>query len=132
MRLWFCTLIFAASLMADYTAQPVDPKIVSGKIKIIDIRTPDEWRETGILKGAIPIMFFDEQGNYDLPKFITQLDKRVKKGEKFALICRTGSRTQILGNHLGRQMGYNVIDLQGGMMSALRQKIPTEPYKPKP
>jgi rhodanese-related sulfurtransferase len=77
-------------------------------------------------------MFFDEQGNYNLETFIPQLNKYVKKGEKFALICRTGIRTQVLGSHLGKQMGYNVIDLQGGIMYAISKKLPTEPYKPKP
>ena len=132
MRLWLLSLLMSSTLMAEYTVQPIDQKLLDSKIKIIDIRTPGEWKETGIVKGSIPIMFFDEQGNYDLQKFTTQLDKKIKKGEKFALICRSGSRTQILGSHLGKQMGYNVLDLKGGIMYAITQKIPLEPYKPKP
>lgn len=133
MRLAFFSLLLAfTTLSAEYIRQPIDQKLLDSKIKIIDIRTPGEWKETGIIKGSVPIMFFDEQGNYDLEKFITQLNKQVKKGEKFALICRTGSRTQVVGSHLGKQMGYNVIDLQGGIMSAITQKLPIEPYKPKP
>ncbi len=133
MRLAFLSLVLAfTTLTAEYIRQPIDQKLLDSKIKIIDIRTPGEWKETGIIKGSIPIMFFDEQGNYNLETFIPQLNKYVKKGEKFALICRTGSRTQVLGSHLGKQMGYNVIDLQGGIMYAISKKLPTEPYKPKP
>lgn len=133
MRLALIALLLTiTTLSAEYVRQPIDQKLLDSKIKIIDIRTPGEWKETGIIKGSIPIMFFDEQGNYNLETFIPQLNKYVKKGEKFALICRTGSRTQVLGSHLGKQMGYNVIDLQGGIMYAISKKLPTEPYKPKP
>jgi rhodanese-related sulfurtransferase len=133
MRFVFLSLfIIFTALSADYIRQPLDQKLIDSKIKIIDIRTPGEWKETGIIKGSIPIMFFDEQGNYDLEKFITQLNSKMKKGEKIALICRTGSRTQVVGSHLGKQMGYNIIDLEGGITYAIGKKLPIEPYKPKP
>ncbi|HLD24104.1 MAG TPA: rhodanese-like domain-containing protein [Sulfuricurvum sp.] len=125
-------LMFATTLMADYIAQPIDQKLIDSKIKIIDIRTPNEWKTTGLIKGSHPIMFFDEQGNYNVETFLGKLNKVVKKGEKFALICNSGNRTQIVGNFLGKQQGYNVIDLQGGIQYAIGKKIPLEPYKPKP
>jgi len=130
---WFLSLsLIATSLLAEYTAQPIDQKLVESKIKIIDIRTPNEWKTTGLVKGSIPIMFFDEQGNYNTEVFLGKLNKVVKKEEKFALICNSGSRTQTVGTFLGKQLGYNVIDLQGGIQYAIGKKIPLEPYKPKP
>lgn len=129
---WALSLLFLVSaLIADYTAQPIDQKLLDSKIKIIDIRTPAEWVHTGIVKDSIPIMFFDERGNYNLETFLSELNKHIKPAERFALICNTGSRTKILGTHLGQQMGYNVIDLAGGIQYAMRKKIPLEPYKPK-
>lgn len=133
MRLAFISLLLAmTTLSAEYIRQPIDQKLVDSKIKIIDIRTPDEWKTTGLVKGSVPIMFFDGQGNYDLNAFVGKLNKVVKKGEKFALICNSGNRTQVLGSYLGKQMDYNVIDLQGGIQYAIQKKIPLEPYKPKP
>ncbi|MDP3266404.1 MAG: rhodanese-like domain-containing protein [Sulfuricurvum sp.] len=129
---WVLSLLLLANvLMADYTAQSIDQKLVNSKIKIIDIRTPGEWMHTGIVKGSIPIMFFDERGNYDLDAFLGELNKNIKPGERFALICDTGSRTKILGVPLGQEMGYNVIDLKGGIQYAIAKKIPLEVYKPK-
>ena len=129
---WILSLLFlATTLMADYTAQPIDQKLLDSKIKIIDIRTPGEWVHTGIVKGSIPIMFFDERGNYNLEVFLDELNKNIKLGERFALICDTGSRTKILGMPLGQEMGYNVIDLKGGIQYAIAKKIPLEAYKPK-
>jgi hypothetical protein len=77
-------------------------------------------------------MFFNEQGNYDMDAFLSELNKKIKKGEQFALICNSGSRSKMLGNYLGNTMQYNVIDLQGGIQYAIMKKIPLEPYKPKP
>jgi rhodanese-related sulfurtransferase len=133
MNKWLLSLLLATTaLMADYTAQPIDQKLLDSKIKIIDIRTPSEWKTTGLIKGSIPIMFIDEKGNYDLNDFLSQLNKKVPKDERFALICNSGSRSKMLGTHLGQKMGYNVIDLQGGIQYAIAKKIPIEPYKPKP
>ncbi|HEX5623586.1 MAG TPA: rhodanese-like domain-containing protein [Sulfuricurvum sp.] len=125
----FSLLLLANTAMADYKAQNIDQKLLDTKIKIIDIRTPAEWQTTGLVKGSIPIMFFDERGNYNLEAFLGELHKSIKKGERFALICNSGSRSQILGTHLGQKMGYNVIDLQGGIQYAIAKKIPLVPYK---
>jgi len=133
MRLALLSLLITLStLSADYIRQPIDQKLVDSKIKIIDIRTPGEWKTTGVVKGSIPIMFFDEQGNYNLESFLAELNKKVKKNERFAIICNSGNRSQVLGTYLGRQMGYNVVDLQGGIQYAIVKKIKLEPYQPKP
>lgn len=76
-------------------------------------------------------MFFDERGNYNLDVFLDELHKNIKPGERFALICDTGNRTKIVGIPLGQEMGYNVIDLKGGIQYAIAKKIPLEPYQPK-
>lgn len=132
MRLWLYSFLLLGTLLsADYIRQPIDQKLVNSKIKIIDIRTPGEWKTTGLVKGSVPIMFFDEQGNYNVEAFLGELNKHVKKNEKFALICNSGSRTQVVGGFLGKQLGYNVIDLQGGIQYAIQKKITMEPYKPK-
>jgi rhodanese-related sulfurtransferase len=133
MRLALLSLLLTfTTLFADYTAQPIDQKLIDSKIKIIDIRTPGEWKETGLIKGAIPIMFFDEKGNYNMEAFTQELNKYVKKNEKFAIMCHSGNRSKTVGMFLGKQAGYNVIDLQGGIVYAISKNMPLEPYKPKP
>lgn len=128
---WLLALsLIVTSLLADYTDQPVDQKLINSKIKIIDIRTLGEWKTTGLVKGSIPIMFFDEQGNYNMESFLAELNKKVKKNEQFALICNSGNRSRTLGSYLGNQLGYNVINLQGGIQSAIGKKLPLEPFKP--
>ena len=124
-RIVFGLLLLATSLFAELKQEWATEKFLQKNIKVIDIRTPAEWRETGIVKGSYPIMFFDKQGNYDVPKFLKALDKVVKKDEQFALICRVGSRTGMVSDFLANKMGYKVINLKGGIM-----KLFSEGYKP--
>ena len=111
--------------MAELQQVWVTPAFVEKGIKIIDIRTPAEWRESGIVKGAYTITFFDEKGNFNVDAFVKQLNQVVKKNEPFALICHTGSRTTMVSDFLANKLGYRVINLKGGMM-----KLTQEGYKP--
>ena len=122
-------LLTFTSLIAELQTVWVTPKFLNNKMKIIDIRTPSEWKETGIVKGAYPIMFFNERGNFNAEKFVAQLNKVVKKGEKFALICRTGSRTTMVSQFLANKLGYNVVNLKGGMMKLIQEGYRPVRYK---
>jgi len=105
------------------------PAFIKRSIKIIDIRTPLEWKETGIIKNSYTIMFFDEEGNFNVENFLSQLKKVVKKDEQFALICRVGSRTGLVGQFLSEKLGYNVVNLKGGIMMMIQEGYKTVPYK---
>ncbi len=128
-KIFLILIVSVVSLFAEVKDAFPSLELMNSKTKIIDIRTPGEWRETGLLKGAIPITFFDEQGNYDVDAFLKKLNTYVKPGEEFALICRTGSRTRMVSNFLDTKMGYHVINLKGGILYAIGEKLPIEPYK---
>jgi len=124
-KIIFGLLLLATSLFAELKQEWATQGFLNKNIKIIDIRTPAEWRETGIVKGSKTIMFFDEQGNYNIPAFLKALDKVVKKDEQFALICRVGSRSGMVSDFLANKLGYRVINLKGGIM-----KLISEGYRP--
>ncbi|WP_373034721.1 rhodanese-like domain-containing protein [Sulfurimonas sp.] len=120
----FLNAILVASMTNEYPSQ----KILSSNIPIVDIRTPPEWKETGIVKGAVTIMFFDETGGYDVQKFLNELNNKVDTKKPFALICRTGSRTIIVADFLSKQLGYDVINLLGGIEFLKARNLPVVPY----
>ncbi len=128
-KIVFGLLITATSLMAELQNIWVTKDFLKKDIKIIDIRTPGEWKETGIVKGAYTIMFFDEKGKFNVEDFLAKLNKIVKKDEQFALICRTGSRTAEIAKFLSSELGYNVINLGGGMMKLKHEGHKPVPYK---
>jgi len=127
--LWLLLLLGATLLHAELKQQYADRQLIDSGTPIVDIRTPGEWKNTGLLKGAIPIMFFDERGGYDLQGFLNTLNAKVDTKKEFALICNSGNRTKILSTYLSEKLGYKVIDLKGGMLYAIGKKLPLESYK---
>lgn len=77
-------------------------------IKIIDVRHPEEWKETGVIKGSIKSEAFVKTGRLRR-EFIEELAETVDKDEPVILICRTGNRTNILSEGLSEQFGYSKI-----------------------
>ncbi|MBD3807659.1 MAG: rhodanese-like domain-containing protein [Epsilonproteobacteria bacterium] len=126
-KIFFGFLAMAAMANADITNVPVSKAFLGRNIKIIDIRTPAEWASTGIIKGAYPIMFFDEKGEAKETAFRVKLNKIIKKNEKFAIICRTGARTAVVAKILDSD--YDVINLQGGMVKLMQEGYKPVPYK---
>jgi len=128
----FLTLLFlSVSLFAELKNEYLSQELLNANIPIVDIRTPGEWKETGILKGAIPIMFFHPNGSYDARGFLQELNAKVDTKKPFALICHTGNRTSMIAPWLSEQFGYNIINLKGGMEYATKKlKLKTVPYRP--
>jgi len=122
-------MVFATFLFAELRHVEVNPEFVKSGMKIIDIRTSPEWRETGIVENSVPITFFFFLGRYDAQAFLAQLDKHVKKDREFALICRTGNRTVAVSDFLSKQ-GYKVVNLKGGIVKLMKQGYMPEKYQP--
>jgi len=122
-------LLLSPLLHAEYKLQPFSESLIQKHIPIVDIRTVGEWKESGIIKGAIPIQFFNEKGQYNIPEFLKALNAHVDTKKPFALICHTGSRTKMVAQFLSDELKYNVIDIQGGMEAASKQHAPIVPYK---
>ena len=81
---------------------------------IIDIRTPEEWVETGTITGAKRIMFFNQQRKPVVAQFMVEFEKLViSKDQPFILVCRSGSRTNAVTNFLDKKLGYS----QGGHLA---------------
>lgn len=122
------SVFFITTLFGEVINQYPSQALIDSKIKIIDIRTFQEWKETGLLEGAIPLTFFDINGKYNIPLFMRTLHTYVKEGEKFALICHVGSRTAMLAEFLDTEYKMPVINLLGGMEYAKKAGLKFTPY----
>ena len=127
-KIIFICLFLLASLNAKVINKSPSMEIINSNTPIVDIRTPQEWRDTGILKGAIPIMFFDRNGKFDVNKFLKELNAKVDTKKPFAIICRTGHRTGMVSEFLSKELGYDVINLKGGMVYAQSKNLPIVKY----
>lgn len=93
-------------------------------IKLIDVRHPEEWKETGVIKGSILMESFEKSGKLRRA-FIEELAGTVKKDEPFIMICRTGNRTNLLSEGLSEQFGYtNIHNVTRGIVDWIGQGNP--------
>lgn len=86
----------------------------AGKLTLIDIRQPEEWRQTGVAKGAKGISMRHPQGPSG---FLQELTAAVggDKNAPIGLICRTGNRTTAMQKAL-RDVGFTqVFNVKEGM-----------------
>ena len=121
-------LIVTTYLFGDLTHEYPSKKMLDSKIPIVDIRTPAEWVETGIVKDSINIMFWDERGSHNVEAFLTELNKKVNTKKPFAIICRTGSRTRLVADYLVKELNYDVVNILGGIVYFKAMKLKTVPY----
>lgn len=89
----------------------------AGKLVLVDIRTPEEWADTGVPEGAIKL---DMTGSgFEVRLAALKLDH---PGKPIALICRTGSRTSTLQKKLVGRGWTNLVDVRGGLLGNPRDK----------
>lgn len=100
----------AASILS---AENAHQRAMAGDILLLDIRTPQEWAETGSGQGAHRLDMRRDD-------FMTALDKLLEgnRNKPVALICAGGVRSSSLSRVL-REAGYtNIIDVPEGMLGS--------------
>jgi rhodanese-related sulfurtransferase len=91
--------------------QEAAAQAATGSRVLVDVRTPEEWRETGIPAPARAITMHQSRA-----RFIAELDAALggDRTRPLAIICRTGNRTGRLAPEL-RALGFsNVADVAEG------------------
>lgn len=112
--LLLCLQAHPSSAQQIFTAAPTSTQLEESEVLVVDIRTPEEWIETGVLPDALLVTF-------DNPvQFLSQLKPHLKPGQPVALICRTGSRTARAAQLIAAELDQPVIDLAGGMFRLMR------------
>jgi rhodanese-related sulfurtransferase len=113
--------------MKRYTVQDIHallPEIQAGKYTLIDIRSPEEWRQTGVMEEAVLMTYpnnpalnsewaLDLQNHFDLE---TQL----------ILSCRSGMRSAA-AIQLLEAIGFSdLINVEGGILAWLDAAYPVK------
>ncbi len=102
----------------------------SGALTLIDIRTPPEWRQTGVAEGALRIDMRDKT-------FVEEILNAVDgdKEAPIAIICRTGNRTTYVQQALTKMGFTRVYNVKEGMAGSgagpgwVKRGLPVEPCK---
>jgi rhodanese-related sulfurtransferase len=89
----------------------------AGRVVLVDIRTPEEWADTGLPEGAIRLDM--EGAGFEARLAGVKLDN---PGKTIALICRTGNRSSSLQRKLAGRGWRDVVDVRGGLLGNPRDK----------
>ena len=100
-------------------------------VLVIDIRHEDEWRDTGIIEGAKTVTAFQKNGQIH-PDFQQKLFSLASsKTTPILLYCRSGNRSNAIGNALISQLGFSQVShLSTGIAGWIREGYDTVSFKP--
>jgi rhodanese-related sulfurtransferase len=133
-RLSFVLFVVAASsgsARAGGTVTEVDVArlggLVASGVTIVDVRRPEEWRETGVIDGSALITAFDANGRL-IPSFPAALAAAAERDEEVVLICRSGNRSRAISRLLAEHAGYtHVMNANGGILAWIAAGKPVTP-----
>lgn len=101
--------------------------LIDKGVPLVDVRTPKEWHDTGVVKGSRRLMFFDERGRYDINSWLAELAAVAKPGEPVILICRSGNRSAKIATFLSQRTGYKTVyNVKNGIKQWLAEGNPTQ------
>lgn len=127
----FLFILIQSAVLAAGTVRyaPLTPEFMASGVKIIDIRTEKEWRETGVVKGSLGLTFYREDMTYDADAFLVRLKQLVSPNEKLAILCRTGNRSAKVSRYLVQHGFASVTNVDGGVSRAKEIGIKLVPYQ---
>ena len=116
------------------TADKAKVRLERGQMMLIDVRSPQEWRQTGIAPGASKVTIHDPGG---LPGFVDAVKATVSGNldEVIAVICASGGRSTIVHQALPEAGFTRVMNIREGMLGGpygpgwFPRGLPVEPCR---
>lgn len=96
----------------DHTFLTVEQMKATGGL-IVDIRTPPEWAETGVIEGAELVTFTDPES------FLARVGPQLADGRDLVLVCRSGNRTAAAAKALEGRIPNRIVSIDGGMRQVI-------------
>lgn len=82
---------------------------------LVDIRRPEEWKQTGVIEGALLVTYKSPES------FLKTVSPKLANGQRLALICRSGNRTSRASRQIAGLVDFPVVDIHGGMLRVLKE-----------
>ena len=100
-------------------------KLIKNNVPIVDIRTSDEWKQTGVIPNSILLTFFKKNGTYNLETWQKKLGYIIDTNKPFVLICRSGRRTKIISQMINNKSGKTIYNAKYGINSWMQSNLKT-------
>jgi len=119
---------------ADIAPEQAFARASAGELLIVDVRQPEEWRETGMAPGAVGVPLRHPAGEAGL---VADIDAIVggDRDRPLALVCRSGRRSAQAAEILRANGFTQVYNVSGGMLGGggqagwVEKRLPVEPCR---
>ena len=100
-------------------------KLIKNNVPIVDIRTSDEWNQTGVIPNSILLTFFKKNGTYNFETWHKELGYVIDTNKPYVLICRSGRRTKIVSEMIDKKIDKLVYNAKYGINSWMQSNLKT-------
>jgi rhodanese-related sulfurtransferase len=132
----------AAQEAAQEAAQQAGPQVIAadramslaaaGELVVVDVRSPQEWRQTGVPASSLQVTIHQPDG---LVGFVDKMNETLgpDHSRPIALICARGNRSTLASSALAEAGYTHVYNIREGMLGSpdgpgwLARGLPTEP-----
>ena len=122
-------LLSSCFLVTSMSAQTLDinndeiNELMNNNVPIVDIRTSDEWNQTGIVPNSVLLTFFKKDGSHDFEAWYKKLGYLIDINRPFILICRSGKRTKLVSKMLNNYSDMTIYNAEKGINSWLQSNL---------
>ena len=95
--------------------------LIEKKIKIVDVRTHNEWKTTGIIKGSELISLLDKNNKFVFENWYKDFNKKLPKSVSVIFICASGVRSKYISNLINeKKPDLKIYNLKKGINNWIR------------
>ena len=95
--------------------------LIAKDINIIDVRTQNEWKSTGIIEGSILISLLDKKNKFIFENWYEDFNKKISKNESVIFVCALGVRSKFISNLINKKKpDLKIYNLKKGINDWIR------------
>ena len=95
--------------------------LIAKGINIIDVRTQNEWKSTGIIDGSILISLLDKKNKFIFENWYEDFKKKISKNESVIFVCALGVRSKYISNLINKKKpDLKIYNLKKGINDWIR------------
>ena len=95
--------------------------LIEKEIKIVDVRTQNEWKATGIIKGSELISLLDKHNKFIFENWYRDFNKKISKNKSVIFVCAAGVRSKYIANLINKKKpDLKIYNLKKGINDWIR------------
>ena len=95
--------------------------LIEKNVNIIDVRTHNEWKSTGIIKGSILISLLNKNNKFIFENWYEDFNKKMSKNKSVVIVCALGVRSKYISNLINKKKpDLKIYNLKKGIIDWIR------------